>query len=261
MQIQSVTACYFSPTDTSRRGAMAVAEIFEQPVREVDLTPMADYAERTFGPEELVVLGAPVYGGRLPAVAAARLRTLRGSHTPCILTVTYGNRDYDDALLELYDLAVERGFVPVAAAALIGQHTFGHIAAGRPNADDIAEDRLFAARVRGRLAGWERLPERVPLAIKGNRPYKEGGKGGSFRPQTDPERCTGCGLCAKVCPVGAIDPQDVTKIDDSRCLSCFRCIRRCPAGAKNPHSEAYDAFVPGFNEKLATRRENEYILD
>ena len=260
MQMQSVTACYFSATDTTRRGVMAMAEVFEKPIHSIDLTSLQDYQPACLEADTLAIFGAPVYGGRVPEVAIERFRTLQGKGTPCVVTVTYGNRDYDDALLELCDLAKEQGFLPIAAAALIGQHNFGHVATGRPSKEDLVEDRLFAARVRGRLAGWQTIPDKISLTIKGNRPYKEGGKGGRFRPQTEMESCTQCGVCAKVCPTGAVDPEDVGKIDDAKCLSCFRCIRLCPTGAKHPHTEAYDSFAADFTEKLWVRRENEYIL-
>ncbi len=45
----------------------------------------------------------------------------------------------DDALLEMYDLVKENGFLPFAAAALVAQHTFGDIQRGRPNEKDLKE--------------------------------------------------------------------------------------------------------------------------
>lgn len=73
------------------------------------------------------------------------MEALRGADTPCIVTVTYGNRDFDDALLELAEFVRERGFLPIAGAALVGEHTYGSIQPGRPLPDDLREDRAFAA--------------------------------------------------------------------------------------------------------------------
>ena len=70
--------------------------------------------------------------------------------------------------------------------------------------------------------------------------------------------CTGCGLCRKSCPAGAIGPD--FQVDADRCISCFRCIRICPTGAKNMDTEEYRAFARMFTQKLAARRENEYFL-
>lgn len=247
-----VTAVYFSPTDTSRRGACTIAGTLGSDYSELDLT--RGPAEALFGRNEIVVFGAPVYGGRLFNGFVERLAGVRGSQTPCIVTVTYGNRDYDDALLELCDLAAAQGFVPVAAAALVGQHTYGSIQVGRPNDDDLAEDAAFAAKVAEKLEKGDYTTPAVP----GKRPYKEGGSGGKFRPLTG-EACTDCGLCAMECPMQAIGPDHRT-IDNDRCIACFRCIRNCPVGAKHMNVPAYNDFAAMFSEKLKAPKANAYFL-
>ncbi|MGM9612510.1 MAG: 4Fe-4S binding protein [Butyricicoccus sp.] len=250
-----ITAVFFSPTGTSKTGAETIARAFAPDAVSCDLTRFDAPLPAPFGADEVVVFGAPVYAGRLYEGFAARLAQLQGHGTPCILTVTYGNRHYDDALLEMEDIVRAAGFVPFAAAALVAQHTYGEIQVGRPNADDLAEDRAFAAQAAAKLEKGSLLPVSVP----GNRPYREGGERGKFRPQTN-DTCVKCGLCARECPQGAIDPRDFTQIDDSKCLACFRCIRRCPIGAKNMEVPAYQAFAKDFSAKLAVRRENEYFL-
>lgn len=85
-----------------------------------------------FGPDDLVLFGVPVYGGRIPSPAVQTLRRMQGSRTPAVLVAAYGNREYDDALLELADIAAANGFIPFAAAALIAEHSIMHsVAAGR----------------------------------------------------------------------------------------------------------------------------------
>ena len=124
-----IAAIYFSPTDTSRKGAEAIAKALgDGEFLSIDVTRFDAEPERTeFGPEDAVVFGAPVYGGRLYRGCRERFRRFRGNGTPCIVTVTYGNRDYDDALLELFDLAREQGFVPAAAAALPSHIKNGYV--------------------------------------------------------------------------------------------------------------------------------------
>lgn len=252
-------AIYFSPTWTSKKGAEAIAaelagggEVVSLDVTRFDARPEVT----EFSPEDLVVFGAPVYGGRLYRGSKERFRAFHGNKTPCVITVAYGNRHYDDALLELFDLAKELGFRPVAAAALIGQHTYGQIQVGRPDEADLAEDRSFAAQAKENLAAG-RFLDTVP----GNRPYvkgDEGGGGGHFHPLTAGE-CSRCGLCAAECPEGAIAPDCVT-IDPAKCIACFRCIRICPERAKNMNVPAYLEFAEGFTQKLAQPRKNEYFL-
>ena len=202
-----------------------------------------------FGRDEVVIMGAPVYAGRIPAVARERLAGLSADGATCLVVVTYGNRHYDDALLELADWAEEHGFRVMGAAALVGRHTYGEIQTDRPDENDLAADRKFAVRA---LSRGENAPA---VEVPGNRPYRDGGTGGMFRPLTS-DACIRCGLCVKKCPMHAI-ADDCRTISDA-CISCFRCIRNCPKGAKNMDVEAYRNFVVAFTEKLKARRENEY---
>ncbi|WP_428055973.1 hypothetical protein [Candidatus Avelusimicrobium alvi] len=88
---------------------------------------------------------APVYGGRIPAAAKERFLQLKGTQTPAVLLAVFGNRDYDDALLEMCDLALAGGLVPAACAAPVAEHSIMHsVAAGRPDAADREKLAAFA---------------------------------------------------------------------------------------------------------------------
>ena len=127
MNIDSVKLITFSPTGNSRRVAEAIAGAIRAPVEYVDLTP-PNARTRDFGEfhDELAIIASPVYVGRVPYEVAFRLRRLMAYGTPAVLVVTYGNRAYEDALLELSDIVSEVGFKPIAACAFVGEHSFSN---------------------------------------------------------------------------------------------------------------------------------------
>ena len=53
----------------------------------------------------------PVYGGFIPQVCAHMEKNLKGDYTPAVIAAVYGNRHYDDALLQMKDILTEQGFV------------------------------------------------------------------------------------------------------------------------------------------------------
>jgi len=248
-----ITAIYFSATGNTEKSLKALAEgaasaLGVEGFESVDVSCESEPTSREFGPDDFVLFGMPVYAGRLPLAVKDRLTAFRGQGTPCLVAVSYGNRHYEDALLELADMARSQGFEVKGGAALIGRHTYGEIQVTRPDATDLSACRAFASQAA--------LRKGESLNLPGNRPYRDGLLRGRFHPLTD-ESCVECGLCARRCPMQAIGG-DCRTIGEA-CISCFRCIRNCPVGAKNMDVPAYRDFAAMFSDKLKERRENEFF--
>ena len=227
----------FSPTGTTRLVVEHVAKGLGLPgTTTFDLTP--PHPETSVVQEavfDLAVIGSPVYAGRLPPVMVERLHQIQGGGRPAVLIVVYGNRAFEDALLELEDAAVAAGFRPLAAAAFIGEHSYSTaglpIAAGRPDTADLTKAVGFGAQVaeqirKGACDRWN-----TPLTLPGDRPGRELRAPMGVAPAVDGDVCVACGLCGTMCPTGAIGPEGPVA-DGRLCIQCCACIRVCPSGAR-----------------------------
>ena len=126
MNIESVKLVYFSPTGTTKAVVRAIAHgISHENVEELDITrPAARIQPLQTSEKELLIVGVPVYMGRVPALLTDWLHAIRAHNTPAVCVVVYGNRTHEDALLELKDILAKDGCVPVAGGAWIGEHSF-----------------------------------------------------------------------------------------------------------------------------------------
>ena len=295
--ITAITVICFSPTHTSRKIAEAVAAGMDGiycgsgegtgatascpgTVKTIDLTLDRSEEPVILAQGEAVVIGAPVYAGRVAPEAVKRLKRIQvttGASVPAVVTVTYGNRDYEDALVELYDLTLSLGLTPFAAGAFIGEHSYSTpampIAEGRPDSMDLADASIFGGECARKL---ESPGAFAPFHIKGNRPYKE-----PSRPASDTSRtaqsssgspakpapsvplttdgCPLCGECVRVCPTGAVSiDMNARKVltDPALCIRCCACVRACPAGLRT-YTTPFTAFL---HEHCSARRDPETFL-
>ena len=272
--MKQVKAAFFSPTGNTRKIALALAstlgEVLQIPMVQADFTvPIRRQEPLHFGADEVAVIGLPVYAGRLPNLLLPYLQSLQGDHTPAVFLVTFGNRNYDDALLELGLLLEERGFLPVAAAAFVGEHAFSReLGAGRPDRRDMRLVRDFARDAAGKIqkgessSVWALLKEE-PRPIK---PYytprdREGNPINilKVKPKVQAGKCIGCGRCVTLCPLGSIDPRDVSQYLGA-CMKCGACIKGCPEDARYYDDAGYLYHKSELEIEYARRARNSVFL-
>ena len=266
MKSPSVKLIYFSPTQTTKKIVEAIAQgAGINRIEHLDLTPPEARTGAAMEIEgQLTILGVPVYAGRVALEATQRLRRLKVRQAPAVVVVLYGNRAYEDALLELKDLAVEFGFIPVAAGAFIGEHSYDNkdtpIAPGRPDREDLKKASDFGRLIRRKLEGIHGLHEMPPLTLPGEFPYKERGTTTRLPPQSQESLCTKCGTCVNVCPTAAITMGDTVATNVTSCISCCACVKNCPTKARIVVDPGIKERAARLNKMCGQRREPETYL-
>lgn len=252
--LKSVDFYFFSPTGGTKKVGECLAKAISE---SVVLHDLADKNERLASPQSgFAVIALPVFGGRIPDFAAKKLKLLSVKNKKAATIAVYGNRAYEDALLELNNAAKESGFDVVASGAFVAQHSMcPEIGAGRPDERDFEVLKNFGKKILDKLSG----SSKNNISVPGNYPYKA-----DFIPAATPISaycCSKCGKCIAACPTGAISFLDgVIATDSSKCILCMACVNACPSGARMlpaPMSEKIRQMLSKFK---GLRRENETYI-
>ncbi|MGI6678910.1 MAG: EFR1 family ferrodoxin [Dehalobacterium sp.] len=248
---------YFSPTDTTAKTVKSIACGINDTYKEYNITlPHNRNSQILFEENDLVIVGVPVYAGRVPAFLIDYFKKIKGNNTLAVCVVVYGNRDYDDALLELRDILEINGFIGITAGAFIGEHSYTNkVGTGRPDQADLEIARKFGMKIKELLTQLiDQCVNNIPvLSVKGNSPYKERATMPPTKPDTS-DQCISCGICAEHCPTGAIDPNDYSEVDASKCIRCCSCVKKCPVNAKAYNHELIQKFAQYLIDKFSTVR-------
>lgn len=253
----SLYSIYFSPTGGTKKVVELLADGWQETPKIIDLSDAGFNFESTIlRAEDVCLIGVPSFGGRVPETALLRLSELNAGGAAAVLITSYGNRAYDDTLLELQDAASACGFRIAAAVAAVTEHSimrqFGQ---GRPDAEDEAQLRGFSAKIREAVKA---VREKAVLPLPGNRPFRDY-HGVPFKPKAGRE-CTACGICTDLCPVGAIPANNPKETDAELCISCMRCISVCPAHARSLNKAMLLAASSTMKKAFAGRKPNELFL-
>ena len=250
----SVYKITFSPTGGTQKVANLLAAEFAQTSKTVDL--LDDIRETAFEEDDLCLIAMPAFAGRVPSVCEQRMEKLQGNGAKAVLVAVFGNRAIDDTLLDMKELAVARGFVPVAGIEAVAEHSvIRKFGAGRPDAEDVADLKEFACQIKAALYEGRIFAD---LAVPGNTPHRERSNG-PMKPYGG-ANCNSCGLCVWKCPVRAIPADDPKSVDKEKCISCLRCMAVCPRKARQLVPELLAAMEEKMTPVCSGRKENKLYL-
>lgn len=246
----------FSPTGGTQKVSTTLTDALEGEATRVDLTDSKqNFHTVQLTQEDVAVISVPSYGGRVPAVAVKRLCMVHGNGARAVLVCVYGNRAYEDTLVELEDAAKQAGFQVIAAVAAVAEHSIARqFAAGRPDAQDVKQLSDFARQIQAKLSSGEPGEPAIP----GSRPYKKAAGVGMAPKPT--KACIKCGVCAAECPVQAIDQGNPKKADQKACISCMRCVAVCPHHARRVNPILLSVAVLALKKVCSGRKECELFL-
>ena len=260
---------YFSPTGTTKKIVENIASSIQCEKREtIDFTTkkIRENANADFS-GDLVIIGAPVYYGRIPNEVTDYLTKIHVNNVYAILVVVYGNREYEDSLKELYDTTCVAGFIPIACAAFIGEHSYSSeklpMAHGRPDEMDLEKAKLFGATIQKELDFLIAHDNINKTSIPGSSDYKNKTMPKyPLAPDVLKEQCTICKRCIEVCPVEAIsiDNQSNLKTDINLCILCFACVKNCPSHARGIDDTLWSRAMEQLQKKCLERKEPEVCL-
>lgn len=274
MKISCVKAVFYSATGNTEGVVTAIAEKIAGklgvPMETYDFTlPGNRTEEQTYSPSDVVVFGTPVYAGRVPNKMLPIVQNhFKGEGALAVPVVTFGNRNFDNGLIELRNELENNGFHTVAGAGFAVSHVFSDkIAPGRPDEKDQEIMAQFAEQVADKVEKMESIPE--PIVVRGDdpvgpyyTPLGTDGKPAVFlkaKPKTKPEACDGCGICVDACPVGSISKEDPKEVPGI-CIKCQACVKKCPTGAKYFDDPAFLSHVAMLEQNYTRRAEAETFV-
>jgi len=274
MDISCVKAVFYSPTGNTGKTAVKIAEKAAENLGvdtlTVDFTlPGCRKEKNIFRSSDLVIFGTPVYAGRVPNKILPYIQSsFSGGGALAVPLVTFGNRNFDDALVELRNELEKNDFHTIAGAAFAAAHVFSDIiAAGRPDEKDISAAQKFAEDIAEKVRKMRSMP--APIAVRGNQPlgpyYTPLGTDGKpavflkAKPKTDPDRCSGCGICAEVCPMGSVNRSVPSEINGI-CIKCQACVKKCPEKAKYFDDPAFLSHIAMLEKNYLRRAVPEIFI-
>ena len=253
MQFTELVSIFFSPTGTTKKIIDTIISSFDiANHQQIDLTPPTNSCNKTLDPNQLTIIGMPIYRGCLPEEGIKRLKNIKGNNTPAITFVTYGNCNIGTALVELQEIAKKQGFSPIAGGTFIGEHSFSSekfpIAANRPDHSDLEFTTQKTQALAKQLATIKEFSFHVKesaLEITRKETLR-------IPPHFDSALCTHCGQCQQICPTASI----INQISSPEtCITCMSCVKQCSSKARSIQNPKLLEMIKTLHDNYSVRKE------
>ena len=261
MSIEKLKTIYFSPGKKTAKIVKLLVESLNIPSENYNITSYKKRNEKiVIDEKELIVFANPVYGGRIPAIAADEYKNIKGKNNPAVILAVYGNGSYGDALLEMQEIIENKGFKVIAAAAFIANHSImRRVAVNRPDKKDKEVINLFAKKIKEKIENIKDIQKLPKLKVKGKYPYRRY-PGMPLKPAVIKHKCDLCGACVINCPVNAIPKENPMITDKKKCISCMGCHIICTRQARKINVILYELCEFPFRHMYNKRKEPEFFI-
>lgn len=261
MSIEKLKTIYFSPGKKTAKIVKLLVESLNIPSENHNITSYKKRNEKiVIDEKELIVFANPIYGGRIPAIAADEYKNIKGKNNPAVILAVYGNGSYGDALLEMQEIIENKGFKAIAAGAFIANHSImRRVAVNRPDENDKEVIDLFAKKIKEKLENIKDVQKLPKLKVKGKYPYRRY-PGMPLKPAVIKHKCDLCGACVINCPVNAIPKENPMITDQKKCISCMGCHIICTRQARKINVILYELCEFPFRHMYNKRKEPEFFI-
>lgn len=248
---------YFSPTGGTKKIIDIISKVWDCEEMQIDLSDyQKDFSKITFEKDDICIVATPSFGGRVPEIVVSRLKEMKGNQVPTIMVSVYGNRSYEDTLIELKDTLKKSNFHCVAAISAIAEHSImRQFGTNRPDESDKLEIINYAKKVKETINQNDGLKE---VEVPGKSSYREY-KGLPIKPKAN-KSCNRCGVCARKCPMQAISVDDITSVNKEKCISCMQCISICPQKARSINKLLVFIATQKMKKSCIIRKKNELFI-
>jgi len=219
---------YFSGTGNSYWTAKEIGEHFT-----ADVHSITEYMSKTMSEAPIAVddnvLGivCPTYMSDIPWIVRDFLLKLSSERKPYVFAVMTSNHGDSGKGFTSIDTVLSASGMALTLA-------FDLQMPGNCVESTAEQDRERLEQAPGKVNGFSKSIEDREINFTPNQQAKDWKKSSLYSVMTHfqvKKNCTGCGVCAKLCPTRNITISDGKTIHGKNCAACYACVHWCPEHA------------------------------